>query len=67
MSAGDSAPLAKRGKTAREGYDIGPPSIAWLTWHIGFWWSMVLDHSFADGTLSRDKASIDGVRIIGLP
>jgi len=27
-----------------EGYDLGPPSIAWLTWHIGFWWSMVLDH-----------------------
>jgi len=27
-----------------EGYDLGPPSIAWLTWHLGFWWSMVLDH-----------------------
>ena len=39
----------------REGYDIGPPSIAWLTWHIGFWWSMVLDHSFGDGTLSREN------------
>ncbi len=23
-----------------EGYDMGPPSIAWLTWHRGFWWSM---------------------------
>lgn len=23
----------------REGYDIGPASIAWLTWHVGFWWS----------------------------
>jgi hypothetical protein len=22
-----------------EGYDLGPPSIAWLTWHLGFWWS----------------------------
>jgi hypothetical protein len=22
-----------------EGYDLGPPSIAWLTWHVGFWWS----------------------------
>jgi hypothetical protein len=22
-----------------EGYDVGPPSIAWLTWHLGFWWS----------------------------
>lgn len=38
-----------------EGYDIGPPSIAWLTWHLGFWWSMVLDHSFGDGVLSREN------------
>ncbi len=37
----------------REDYDIGPPSIAWTTWHIGFWWSMVLSHSFADGSLDR--------------
>ncbi len=37
----------------REGYDIGPPSIAWVTWHIGFWWSMVLDHSFGGRTLAR--------------
>lgn len=37
-----------------EGYDLGPPSIAWLTWHLGFWWSMVLNHSFGDGTLSRE-------------
>ena len=27
-----------------EGYDLGPPSIAWITWHVGFWWSMALDH-----------------------
>jgi hypothetical protein len=38
-----------------EGYDLGPPSIAWLTWHLGFWWSMVLDHSFGSGTLSQDQ------------
>ncbi len=37
----------------REGYDLGPPSIAWITWHMGFWWSMVLDHSFGDGRLTR--------------
>jgi hypothetical protein len=37
-----------------EGYDLGPPSIAWLTWHLGFWWSMVLDHSFGDGALLRE-------------
>jgi hypothetical protein len=37
-----------------EKYDIGPASIAWLTWHLGFWWSMVLDHSFGQGILSRE-------------
>ena len=37
-----------------EGYSLGPPSIAWLTWHVGFWWSMVLDHSFGSGQLTRD-------------
>lgn len=44
----------------REGYDIGPPSIAWLTWHIGFWWSMVLNHSFGDRTLSREDVMWPG-------
>jgi hypothetical protein len=27
-----------------EGYEIGPPSIAWTTWHIGFWWTKTLAH-----------------------
>jgi hypothetical protein len=39
-----------------EGYDdLGPPSIAWLTWHIGFWWSMALDHSFGTAELTREQ------------
>jgi hypothetical protein len=38
-----------------EGYDLGPPSIAWITWHIGFWWQMVLDHCFGGGTLSKES------------
>jgi hypothetical protein len=38
-----------------EGYDLGPASIAWLTWHLGFWWSMVLDHSFGAATLTQDQ------------
>lgn len=50
-----------------EGYDLGPPSIAWVTWHMGFWWSMVLDHSFGEATLSREAVawpgSADGVRV----
>jgi hypothetical protein len=37
-----------------EGYDLGPPSIAWLTWHIIFWWSMALNHNFGDETLTRE-------------
>lgn len=49
-----------------EGYDLGPPSIAWLTWHLGFWWSMALDHSLGDATLSREQVAwpgdADGVR-----
>ncbi|WP_028778062.1 DinB family protein [Shimazuella kribbensis] len=43
-----------------EAYDIGPASIAWLTWHITFWWSMVLDHSFGNKTLARKDVSCTG-------
>ncbi|WP_051251388.1 DinB family protein [Paenibacillus harenae] len=43
-----------------EAYDIGPANIAWLTWHITFWWSMALDYSFGDGTLSREEVSCPG-------
>jgi hypothetical protein len=43
-----------------ERYDLGPPSIAWLTWHIGFWWSMVIDHSFGGGTLTRENVMWPG-------
>ena len=37
-----------------EGYDLGPSSIAWLTWHLCFWWPMALDHNFRPGTLRRE-------------
>jgi hypothetical protein len=43
-----------------EGYEIGPPSIAWLTWHVGFWWSTVLDRSFGEGTLAREDVDWPG-------
>ena len=43
-----------------ERYDLGPPSIAWLTWHAGFWWSMVLDYSFGRGDLVRERVSWPG-------
>lgn len=43
-----------------ESYGLGPPSIAWLTWHVGVWWSMALDHSFGDGTLTREQVTWPG-------
>lgn len=43
-----------------EDYALGPPSIAWTTWHIAFWWSMVLDHSFGEGSLRREDVSWPG-------
>lgn len=36
-----------------EAYDLGPPSIAWLTWHMLFWWSSALDHALGEGRLTR--------------
>lgn len=43
-----------------EGYTLGPSSIAWITWHMGFWWSMVLDHSFGAATLTKDDVPWPG-------
>lgn len=43
-----------------ESYESGPPSIAWIIWHIGYWWSMVLDHSFGSRTLTREAVSWPG-------
>lgn len=40
-----------------EGYDLGPPSMAWLLWHMTYWWSMVVDHSFGDASLDRHSVS----------
>ncbi len=43
-----------------EGYDLGPSSIAWMTWHLGFWWSMALDHNFGAATLKREDVRWPG-------
>jgi hypothetical protein len=43
-----------------EGYSAGPPSIAWLTWHVTFWWAMVIDHSIGKGTLKREDVVWSG-------
>jgi hypothetical protein len=43
-----------------EAYEIGPSSIAWITWHITFWWSMVFDYSFSKGALTRETVPWPG-------
>jgi hypothetical protein len=43
-----------------EGYDLGPPSIAWTTWHICFWWSMVFANIAGDESLSREGVAWPG-------
>jgi len=43
-----------------EGYDLGPPSIAWLIWHMGLWWLMTINHSFEDAALTREAVSSPG-------
>jgi len=43
-----------------EGYDLGPPSIAWTTWHVCFWWSMTLDSALGNGTLTKEDIAWPG-------
>ena len=32
------------------------PTIGWLTWHLGWWWSVALDH--AEGRAPRDRSEV---------
>ncbi|WP_419823054.1 DinB family protein [Anoxybacterium hadale] len=43
-----------------EEYGMGASSIAWITWHILFWWSMVFDYSFGSGTLTKEAVTWPG-------
>ncbi len=43
-----------------ERYDLGPASIAWLTWHACFWYSMLLDHTCGAAQLQRDDVAWPG-------
>lgn len=43
-----------------EGYDLGPPSLGWVTWHMLFWWSMTMDHCLGTGTLTREAVRWPG-------
>ena len=43
-----------------EEYSAGPPSIAWIGWHMLFWWSMALDWNFGPATLKRENVAWPG-------
>jgi DinB superfamily len=43
-----------------ERYDLGPATIGWLTWHMGYWWSMVLNRTFGDGKLDAARVAWPG-------
>ncbi len=38
-----------------ESYEMGPSSIAWIMWHIIYWWSTALNSNFEDGTLKKEN------------
>lgn len=35
-------------------------SIAWLQWHVMYWWATVIDRSFGSGGLKRDDVVWEG-------
>ncbi|MDX3232615.1 DinB family protein [Streptomyces sp. ME19-01-6] len=35
---------------------VAIPTIGWLSWHIGWWWSVTLDH--AQGRAPRDRTEV---------
>ena len=37
-----------------------PPSIAWVQWHVIWWWSTVIDRTFGSGQLRRDEVAWPG-------
>ena len=43
-----------------ESYSAGPPSIAWISWHILMWWSLAFDRNFGPGTLQREDIGWPG-------
>lgn len=38
----------------RKSYDLGPPSLGWLTWHAIYWTGMAVDRSFGEGRLTQE-------------
>lgn len=49
-----------------EAYAMGPPTIAWVMWHILYWWTTALDRSFGEGGLEGEHppwpGSVQGAR-----
>jgi len=43
-----------------ESYEIGPASIAWIMWHIIYWWSTALDWNFGEATLKKEDITWPG-------
>jgi hypothetical protein len=37
-----------------------PTTIAWLTWHVGWWWSDIQGRAFGDGGLTHSDATWPG-------
>lgn len=36
---------------------IPVPTVAWISWHLGWWWSVTLDH--ADGRPPRERTAVE--------
>jgi len=47
--------------------DPAPPTtVAWLLWHIGWWWTDVTERAFGDGPVHRDQAPWPGSVAAGI-
>jgi hypothetical protein len=50
-----------RADWADDALNPGPPTtVAWLLWHVGWWWSDVIGRAFGDGGVERDDAPWPG-------
>jgi len=38
-----------------DGGEMEVPNIAWITWRLDCWWSLVINHSFGDGTWNHES------------
>lgn len=43
-----------------EGYELGPSSAAWISWHWLYWWHMAIDYTWGRAELTRDAVSWPG-------